>query len=215
MHTTRLPVLLASISTFAALAASTPAQAELFAGASALRSEWPTSSCGPGSCDRHGSGWAVRAGYMFLPWLGLEARAFDLGESRNPLDLSNGGGVSTGPGDLGLSSHDSSAKGSGLGAALAFPLAEGFYLTGVAGMARTRTQGYSFTTISGSTGTVTSASAFRASDWEPYYGVGVEYFFTRQIAVTLDAQRYQLPGKELGAPKHLDTLGVGVTFRFR
>ena len=59
------------------------ARAEGFIGAAAGSSEWPSAACATSdSCDRHDATWSVRGGYMFGPYVGLEARYVDLGRAR-------------------------------------------------------------------------------------------------------------------------------------
>jgi len=66
-----------------ALALSTSARAEFFVGGAGGISDWPDAACSQAasSCDHRSGTWLVRGGYMFLPYLGLEARYMDLGRA--------------------------------------------------------------------------------------------------------------------------------------
>lgn len=111
-------------------------------------------------------------------------------------------------------SYDSRGHGAGAGIVLAWPALERFTLSGVAGMARTTAHGWRFTVlepVAGAPGVVTSIEAFGGREWKPYYGVGMDYAITPQLAVSLEAQRYRLPGD--GNP--VDVASAGLVYRFR
>lgn len=193
---TRFPLILAAASA-AAILASPAFGAQAFVGASGGRSEWPGGTCIPGgSCTRDDSAWSVRGGYMFTPFLGVEARIFDLGRS----DTSLPGG--TAPDGLPIVPFhaESEADGAGVGAVAAWPLGLGFTFSGAVGIARTEA-----TVLS------TSLQLLSARKWKAYYAVAVDYAFTRQLSVTLEAQRHRLPVEGAGS---VDVVGAGLLYRF-
>lgn len=185
-----------------------PASAEPFVGASISRSEWPANTCGMGgACDRRGTAWSVRGGYMFLPWLGIEARYFDLGKSRY-----DAGGQIVGVGDAPSRQVESDAHGAGVGVVIAWPLSERFAVSGVAGIARTTAMRALFTTTVTDQAVVVSRQFLSGRQDKTYYALGVEYALTTQLSLSLEAGRFRLPG---GGRDHVDTVGAGLTYRFR
>jgi outer membrane autotransporter protein len=187
------------------------ARAEFFVGAAGGVSDWPNAVCSEAasSCDHRGTTWLVRGGYMFLPYLGLEARYVDLGRtSASFSSVTNGAATST-------DSHFTS-KGAAIGAVAAVPISEGFAFVAVAGAARLKTRfevpGTESPALDGS-GIVTTP-AFHADDTKtnPYYGLGVDYRVAPNMSVGVEATRYRV---QFGGKDNVDTFTASLTFHFR
>jgi hypothetical protein len=182
------------------------AQAEGFIGFSGGQSQWPKEFCFDG-CDRHDTTWAARGGWMFTPWVGIEARYVDLGETRSHQPYAG-------------SAFDwrFNSKGAGVGAVFAVPFGgSGFGFNAVAGVARMKTtvdsnditvptqgEGGSVTLV-GVRGSVTST--------EPYAGVGFDYRFNPNLSAGLEATRYRT--KFFGDRQDVDAYTASITYRFR
>jgi hypothetical protein len=192
----------------ASVAAPLAARAEAFLGASALASEWPSDTCAYSGCDRRGTGWSARAGWMFTPWIGMEVRGFDLGKSRNGTpDLA----LANDPLNFPLGGEESRAKGTGIGVVAAWPVSSEVTLSAIAGIARTEaTVWHSETFASGSGGSVTSNQYLVGRGNEPYYGIGMDYYLVPAVALSAEFQRTHLP---VGDP--VNSVSLGVTLRWR
>lgn len=203
------PALLAA----ALLAALAPiaSRAESFVGANLGQASYGSEACfGPGSCDKTGSAWSVRAGYA-LPFVSVEARYFDLGRARaeQHFDLVSGG--TTTPLTIG---GEVKASGLGAGVQAAVPVLPFFAVTALAGASRVRAR----MSISGATlstgGTTVTQPGFTGTrtSTQPYYGLGLRFTFAPGFDASLDAQRYRA---DLGGGKaDIDFYGVGLTYRY-
>ena len=188
------------------------ARADGFVGASIGRTSWSDLQCaGTPSCDRDTTGGTVRGGYQFMPYFGVEARYFDLGEalatSVKAIDVVPRTAVFTGRSAF-------SAKGLGLDAVFKWPVTDRVSVSGMVGIARTEAR---FTTdfassVDSTVGVVGVTSVERRN--KPYYGLGVSFAIAPQLDVSLEAERYRI-AFPLEATTSIDLLGVGMTYRFR
>lgn len=205
---TRFALILAAASAAAGLAL--PAfGAQGFVGASGGRSDWPGGTCIPGgSCTRDDTAWSVRGGYMFTPYFGVEARFFDLGRSQTSLP----GGTAPDGRPIIPFHAESEADGAGVGAVAAWPLGLGFTFSGAVGIARTDATVFSSVSVAApGGGEATSQQFLSARKWKAYYAVALDYAFTRQLSLTLEAQRHRLPVEGAGS---VDVVGAGLLYRF-
>jgi hypothetical protein len=195
-----------------ALALSTSARAEFFVGGAGGISDWPDAACSQAasSCDHRSGTWLVRSGYIFLPYMGLEARYMDLGRATSsvPGTTINSTPTST---DLRFES-----KGGAIGAIAALPLSPAFAFIAFAGAARLKTTSdVPDVTVSGASGEGTvTVPGFHAEETKskPYFGVGVDYLVARNVSVGVEATRYRV---QFGGTDNVDTLTASLTFRFR
>lgn len=189
------------------LAAPAVVHAEGYVGISALGSEWPANTCSYEGCDRRGSGWSARAGWMFTPWIGLEVRGFDLGKSRN-------GSPQTG--DLPaftIGGQESDARGGGIGVVGAWPVTGEVTLAATAGIARMRATAWrTESSPTGTGGVITSGQYLEGSGNEPYYAVGMDYYLMPAVALSADVQRTHLP---VPGVDPVNSVSLGVTVRWR
>jgi hypothetical protein len=186
-------------------ALSCDARAEAFVGAAAGMSDWPSDVCsGAASCDRHDTAWTLRAGYMFMPYVGVEARYVDLGRARNSRDVFG----------LGMIDARFAARGAGVGLVLAAPLNDALRITGVVGAARMESTSETFDAIlsEGETGIVVPGMRTSETKTNPYYGVGVDYALRRDLSVGLEATRYRV---RFGGNADIDAITANVTYHFR
>lgn len=182
----------------AAAALSLDARCEGSVGVGAGASQWPSFCPTTFGCDRHDTAWSARAGWMFSPYIGIEARYIDLGRAR----------TGSKPGAVRLGS-----KGAGLGLALAWPFADRLSLTGVAGVARMKSN-LDAPAVTTADGGVIVLEGFHASatKTEPYYGLGLEYALTRDFSAGIEASRYRV-GFE--GSDDVDAVMASITYRFR
>ena len=210
-NATRIKLCMAAAWAGAVLAAPATASAEAFVAAAGLGSQWPSNTCSYEGCDRRGTGWMARAGWMFAPWIGVEARAFDLGKSRN-------GTPEVTIADLpafAFGGDQSDANGAGIGVVGAWPVTNEVTLTATAGIARTRaTVWRTETTSSGvqGSGVVTSSQYLEGRGNEAYYALGMDYYLMPAIALSVDVQRTHLP---VSGMDPVDSVSLGVTVRWR
>jgi len=194
----------------AAAAISLDARAEAFIGAAAGVSDWPGGVCSAAeSCDHRDGTWLVRGGYMFAPYIGIEARYVDLGRARASLPfVANGTPMS-------LDTRYES-KGAAIGAVAALPVSPAFAVVAVLGAARLESSlDTPDTTVPGSAGTgVVTQVGFRAEETKtnPYYGLGVDYRVYPNVTIGVDATRYRV---QLGGTDNVDTFTASLTFHFR
>lgn len=186
--------------------AALDARSEGFAGIAAGGARWPSDVCGSrGSCDRGDTAWSARVGYMFSPYIGIEARYVDLGRAKLTESTISGADIDARIG----------AKGAGVGAVAAFPFADRFRITGAAGVARMRTR-YERPDVSlasggeGGTAAVVGLS-YSETKTRPYYGVGLDYAFAPNLSLGVEATRYRVG---LAGTADVDTFMGGITYRF-
>src|SRR3954469_21389479 len=160
------------------------ARSEGVVGLAAGEGQWPSDACS-GSCDRRDTVWSARAGWMFSPYIGLEARYVDLGRARSSQTFT----------DVTINSSIA-ARGAGVGALLALPIAHGLRLTAAGGVTRMKTSfdrpdadvasnpGEGILTVAGFHSDVTRT--------RPYYGVGVDYDVAPNVSAGVEAARYRV-----------------------
>jgi opacity protein-like surface antigen len=188
------------------------AHAEFFMGAAGGASDWPGAVCSEAasSCDHRGTTWLVRGGYMFLPYLGIEARYVDLGRATSTVT-----GILNGTTPFPMETRYDS-KGAGVGAVAALPISEGFAFVAVAGVARLKTSFDEPGTESPALdpGFIITTPGVHADDTKtnPYYGLGVDYRVAPNVSVGLEAARYRV---QFGGKDNVDTFTAGLTFHFR
>jgi hypothetical protein len=202
-------MLFAAASAVAVLSLDVHAQA--FIGAAGGVSDWPNDVCSAASssCDHRGGTWLVRGGYMFMPYIGIEARYVDLGRTTSSIPSAINGVVTS------TDTHFES-KGGAIGAVAALPVSPEFAFVAVAGFARLKT---SFDTPETSTtgtvgeGTVTTPG-FHSEDTNtnPYFGVGVDYLVARNLTAGVEATRYRV---KFGGTENVDTFTASLTYHFR
>jgi hypothetical protein len=187
--------------------AGTLAHAEPFVAASVGQARFEDFCTNMTSCDRSDTGWTVRGGYRFSPWLALEARYFDLGTGR----AERGGGVVTVP--VAAESFATSQyawRGAGANLTVSWPLSERFALSGLVGVARVeREDRYGGYTVPASGVELVGLNA-TARATKPYYGVAASWDVSPAVALSLEANRYRGVNNE-----DIDLLAAGLTFRFR
>ncbi|HEY0195486.1 MAG TPA: outer membrane beta-barrel protein, partial [Kofleriaceae bacterium] len=198
------------------LAAAVPAHAQLYAGASLGRSDIsvernrisdPFLDLGFDSASTTSSDTATAyrayAGYLFLPYLGVEAAYVDLGSFRFRTNVDPGGSLSGKP----------SIKGGELSVVGRLPIGERFALYGRAGLfsARTRTR-YAAT---GSVELIEGAERQHKSSTKPSYAIGASYDFTQHLGVRAEWARYtQLGGDLTGGQTDANLASIGFTYTF-
>jgi opacity protein-like surface antigen len=185
----------------AAAAAPAAARAEAFVSASAGRSSWDVECSFAVSCKKRDSAGTIRAGYGLSPYVGIEARYFDLGEG----SVSFVSGMSLPAMTPIITDARISAKGGGVNLILSLPVAERFSVSGIAGLARTSAR------IRNSSPGFSIDDSTRAT--KPYYGVNVAYAISPALALSLEADRYRIGFADSTAS--VDMFGVGLTYRFR
>lgn len=190
----------------AAASLALDAHSEGFAGIAAGTARWSSDFCVPsGPCDRSDTAWSARAGYMFSPYVGIEARYVDLGRV-----------TSTYTAAIPNQEQRFDANGAGVGAALAFPFADRFRLTGAVGVARTRTRykipDMTMPATGGESGIViVNGLSHTETKAKPYYAVGLDYAFAPNFSVGVEAARYRAG---VAGTADVDTLMGGITYRF-
>jgi len=189
----------------AAAVFSLEAHAQGFIGVAGGVSNWSDDACGQAasSCDHRGGTWLIRGGYMFLPYIGIEARYVDLGRSSFTNTFTANGGPAS------QTSHFES-KGGAIGVVGAWPIAADFALVGVAGASRLKTSFDVPGTVSTSDVAVITTPGFHADETKtkPYFGIGVDYLVARNLSAGVEATRYR-------GTFDIDTLTASLTFHFR
>jgi hypothetical protein len=186
----------------AAVAAPAAARAQAFITASAGRSDWDLGCAAALSCKVRDTSGTIRAGYQFSPYLGIEARYFDLGEA----SVSFVSGVALPAMTPLVTDARISAKGAGVNLVATLPVAERFSVSGIAGVARTSSRIRNSLQLGFSTEESTRAT-------KPYYGVNVAYAISAALALSLEADRYRIGFRD--STTSVDMFGVGLTYRFR
>jgi outer membrane autotransporter protein len=198
------------------LAAAAPAHAQFYAGASVGRSDVSIdrnaladafldlgfSGASTTSSDTD-TAYRAYAGYLFLPYLGVEAAYVDLGSFRFRTDVDPTGSLSGKPG----------IKGGELSLVGRLPIGERFAVYGRAGVfsARTTTR----YTASGSVELIDGAERQRKKTTKPAYALGASYDFTHNFGARAEVARYTKLGDDLtGGQTDANLVSIGLTYTF-
>ena len=199
--------------TIALLVPAFAAHAEGFVAASVGRTDSRDLECGNAfQCERKDTGGTVRGGYQYTPWFGVEGRYFDLGKARTAgiagtVTFPEPGGEVTGHADY-------SAKGLGIDVVLSWPVTDRISISGTVGVARTEAKSsFTYDSPPGS-GLVVIGLDVTHRGTNPYYGLGISFGLTPQLALSLEAERYRI---DFGGSStaSIDMLGGGLIYRFR
>jgi opacity protein-like surface antigen len=160
-------------------------------------------------CDDDGQAWRVQAGYMFVPWIGLEASFTSFGEAR-----ATGFLVNPPPGTTPLPSDgEGRTYAYALSALLRAPLGP-MGLHAKLGYAAVTAKFNSTAGVVDSMGNVTFFSAeARESKGQFFYGAGATYDFARQWQVRFDWDRTKAQDN-INDKYEVDAFTLGVGYRF-
>jgi len=199
-----------------AFAAAAPVHAQFYAGASAGRSDVSIdrSKLADAFLDLGFTGasttssdtdtaYRAYAGYLFLPYLGVEAAYVDLGSFRFRSDVEPTGSLTGRP----------SIKGGELSLVGRVPIGERFAVYGRAGVfsARTTTR----YTAAGSVELIDGAERQRKKTNKPAYALGASYDFTHSVGVRAEFARYTKLGDDLtGGQTDANLVSIGLTYTF-
>lgn len=165
---------------------------------------------GGGNCDEDGSAWRVQAGYMFLPWFGLEGAFIHFGDAHAPGFLINPPPNTTPlPG-----ASDGRTHAFALLALLRAPLGPvGLHAKLGYGAVTAKFVG-NLPVQDNTTGAITNFNAVaRETKGRFIYGLGGTYDFARQWHVRLDWDRTK--AQDNINPKYdVDAYTLGIGYRF-
>ena len=194
-------------STIAALSfafAAPLAFAEPFAAASGGGTEWKSDCGGNVSCDTHGTMATFRLGYQLTPYVGVEARYANLGKLS--ADFPSGVFIVGDTTTQVFGSRELRGRAEGIDVIVTSPPWAGFTFGAIGGVAHTT--GRARTSIPGFGSDEVSASGTKG-----YYGIRASYAVWSNIDASLEADRYRVAFP--GGTGDVDTLAVGLTYRFR
>lgn len=169
------------------------AQVGPYVGASVGQSDYQ-GECG-GPCDQTDIGFKAFGGYMFTPYLGVEAHYVNLGKlTLDPMVVP---GIGTVSGEI---------ESSGFGASLIaqYPI-EQFSIFGKLGFT------YLDTEVTGSIAGLGSASESESAT-NFSFGLGAAYNFNKQLSARLEWERFRAEFQ--GEKEDVDLISVGVVYRF-
>jgi opacity protein-like surface antigen len=165
---------------------------------------------GGGNCDEDGSAWRAQAGYMFLPWIGLEGAFIHFGDAHQPGFL-----INPPPNTTPLpSASDGRTHAFALLALFRAPLGP-VGLHAKLGYAAVTAKFVGNAAVQdNTTGAITFFNATaRETKGRFIYGLGGTYDFARQWHVRFDWDRTE--GKDNINPKYdVDALTLGIGYRF-
>jgi OmpA-OmpF porin, OOP family len=178
----------------AASAFASAAMAEGYVGGAIGRSEWKVDCSGTTTCDKNDTGFKVYGGYMFMPYVGVEAAYLSLGKAKATFTDPVLGNVS---GEL---------KGDGFAAFAvgAFPIQD-FVLFGKLGFASIKAK---VNATSSTQGTANESDTNSDFAW----GLGAGYNITKNFGVRAEWERYRV--KFLDEKSDVDMISLGAHFRF-
>lgn len=198
------------------IALAAPAQAQFYAGGQVGRSDASAERQGRNdqfldlgfssattSSDHKDTAYRIFAGYLFMPYLGVEAAYTDLGSTRFRTDVDPPGALA----------GETSVKGEELSAVGRYPIGDRFAVYGRAGVYFARTQ----TTYraEGSVELVDGADRQRKRTTKPVYSVGATYAFTQQLAARVEWARHNDLGDDsTGGRMDVDFVSVGIVYTF-
>ncbi len=170
------------------------AMAEGYVGGAVGRSDWKVDCSGTTTCDKRDTGFKVYGGYMFLPYVGVEAAYVDFGKAHATFVDPVLGNVS---GEL---------KGSGFAAYAvgAFPIQD-FVLYGKLGFATLKSKLNATSSTQGTANESTNNSDFA-------YGLGAGYNIGKNFGVRAEWERYRV--KFLDEKNDVDLISIGAHYRF-
>ncbi len=161
-------------------------------------------------CDKDGFAWRLQAGYMFMPWIGVEGSYVNFGEAKVPAFLLNPpAGTTPIP-----SNSDARTQAYVLSAILRAPLGPVGLFAKVGYGAVTAKLVGSAAVVNNTTGAVTYFNAqARETKGEWVYGLGFTFDFTRQWHVRFDWDRTE--AQDNINPKYdVDAYTLGFGYRF-
>jgi opacity protein-like surface antigen len=161
-------------------------------------------------CDDSGFAWRLQAGYMFLPWIGVEGAYVNFGDGRIPAFL-----VSPPPGTTSIpSSAEARTQSYGLSAILRAPLGPVGLFAKIGYAAVTAKLAGSAAVVNNTTGAITYFNAqARETKGQWIYGLGASYDFTRQWHVRFDWDRTEAQDN-LNPKYDVDAYTLGFGYRF-
>ncbi len=178
----------------ATLLGGTAALANPHLGVSAGRADYDINTAGTVSSETKDTGFKLYGGWMFNENFGVEASLFDLGKAQGAVAF---------PG-LGSVGVQAKVRGLGVYGLAALPIND-VSLFAKAGFAYTRAE----VNVTGPVGGGDTESKFN-----PAYGVGASYAFSKNIAARAEWERFRI-GYPGGQKEDTDLISVGVTYRFR
>jgi OOP family OmpA-OmpF porin len=177
-------------------AMTTAAFAQGYVGASVGQSDYKVDCTGLTSCDKKDTGYKLYGGYMFMPYVGVEAGWADLGKVKASGVFEIDSTTVSGTGEL-------KSRGFFLGAIAAAPFDQASVFAKL-GFASLKTK--------------LTISALGLSESESktstnlYYGFGGGYDFTKNLGARLEWERFRI---KYGDEKdNVDLLSLGLLYRF-
>lgn len=177
----------------ATLLGGTAALANPYVGVAVGQADYDIDTSGALSSDTKDTGFKLYGGWMLNQNFGVEAALYDLGKAQGAVAL-------PGVGNVGV---EAKARGLGLYGVAALPIND-FSLFAKAGFAYTRAE----VSVTGPIGGSNTESKFN-----PAYGLGASYAFTKNIGARAEWERFRIeyPG---GQKEDTDLITVGVTYAF-
>jgi OOP family OmpA-OmpF porin len=164
---------------------------------------------GSESKDETDTAWRLAIGYQFNPYLAVEGGYVDFGRFKQEATI-------TAP-VSGSFSGDIEARGWFIDAVGTYPLGAKVSVLGRVGTVRSTTK-TSFSTGGGLSGALAAAgidSSPSASEWNWRYGLGLQFDFTRSLALRLEYDQTRNVGKEdTTGEGNIDVWSLGVVLRF-
>ena len=147
-----------------------------------------------GASDNKDTAFKLVGGWMFNPNFGVEASLFDLGKVQGSVALPLIGNVSA----------EAKVRGVGVYGLAALPI-EQFSLFAKAGFAYSRAEVSATSAFGGGSDT--------ASKFNPAFGIGASYAFTKNIGARVEWERFRIeyPSSQ---KEDLDLISIGVTYSF-
>lgn len=182
------------VSAIAATFAAGAASAQPYVGGAVGQADYKIDTAGATSADTKDTAFKVFGGYMFTPNFGVEGSLFDLGKASGSISF---------PG-LGNVGANGELRGLGAYGVAAYPI-DDFSVFAKAGLAYVRAK--TSVTVGGASGSETESS------FQPAFGVGAAYNFSKNIGVRAEWERVRAEYTG-GTKEDTDVLSVGVVYRF-
>jgi len=180
--------------TLAAIAVCGSASAQGYVGASVGQSRADIDCSGTSTCDKNDSAFKIYGGYMFMPYVGIEATYYNQGKAH----------LAGSDPSLGNFTLDFKGDGFGVYARGVYPVGN-LQLFGKLGIVSANIKGDATSSLLG-----VASDSERSTNVA--YGLGLEYGFTKNIAGRAEWERMRV--KFQGEKVDVDLLTVGVTYRF-